>query len=75
MIKNLLLREELVKSKLGTIKGIMIGGSTGTGKTTYINKLSIDVSHSHHIVFKIISSTQLLSKVVGGAEEYVRKLF
>ena len=72
-MKNLLLREELVKSKLGTIKGIMIGGSTGTGKTTYVHRLSIDVSHL--ILFKIISSTQLLSKVVGGAEEYVRKLF
>lgn len=33
------MRDALCEVKLGAIKGIIIGGASGTGKTTYVNKL------------------------------------
>ena len=74
ILQNFEMREELYDVKLGPIKGILIGGASGTGKTTYINRLKLEIN-SKNIHFHEISSTQLLSRVVGGAEEYVRKTF
>lgn len=39
VFENFKMREELEKVKLGCIKGIIIGGQTGTGKSTLISRL------------------------------------
>lgn len=40
MFKTLFEREELLSNGLGPLKGILISGFSGTGKSTLIRKLS-----------------------------------
>lgn len=43
IIENFRMRDNLFKIKLGPIRGILLGGATGTGKTTYVRKLKTDL--------------------------------
>lgn len=74
IVRNLLYREELTKTKLGPIKGVLLGGAGGSGKSTFARKLAYNGFPEHKIHCKLISSVELLSKVVGGAEEQIRNM-
>lgn len=66
----------MISTGLGALKGLLISGGSGSGKSAILKQLQdIFRKSDRRVTFKTIWSTQLLSRVVGGAEEYVHKLF
>lgn len=57
---------------LTRIKGILVLGISGMGKTALVNCLKPSLKDLN---FKIYQSFNLLSRVVGGSEQLVKKIF
>jgi ATP-dependent 26S proteasome regulatory subunit len=76
IVSSLKNRDLFLKNGLGPLKGVLVTGFTGTGKSTIVrgvvSSLNKEISNLH---VKTISSINLLSRVVGGAEEFIRKTF
>ena len=76
ILHTLFHRKELIENGLGPLKGILLSGFSGAGKSAILNEAKRVVCGEHsNIYWKSISSVEMLSRVVGGAEELIRNIF
>lgn len=72
ILKSICNESRLQKVGLSRIKGILVLGISGMGKTELINSLRWRM---RQLSWKVYQSFNLLSKVVGGSEQLVKKIF
>jgi len=72
ILKSICNENRLQSIGLSRIKGVLVLGISGMGKTALINSVKTKL---RQLNFKIYQSFNLLSRVVGGSEQMIKKIF